>query len=65
MLLVALVYWKVFNLIEHDLLTMKLKYYGFSNIAMSFMKSYLCKRTHHTRFGDRSLKADHIASGVP
>ena len=56
---------KAFNCLPHDLLLLKLKYYGLSENALKLMKSYLTNRKQCVKLG--SIKSDFqaILKGVP
>lgn len=64
-LLVALDYSKAFDLIDHDLLLAKLKYYGCDDTVLSFFKTYLWKRNQRVNVGGNYSSAKNIISGVP
>ena len=56
---------KAFDTIDHDLLLSKLKFYGFSNLALTLMKSYLSDRTQYVDMD--GITSDHcrVTVGVP
>lgn len=64
-ILIALDYSKAFDVIDHDLLVAKLKFYGCDDIALSFFKSYLWRRTQRVRINCSYSDPKNIISGVP
>ena len=56
---------KAFDTINHDLLLKKLKFYGFSNLALKIMDSYLSDRSQYVDLD--GLTSDHqgVPVGVP
>ena len=56
---------KVFDCIPHDLLIAKLEAYGLSEKVLSYIFSYLTKRSQCVRINDRKSDFQKIISGVP
>ena len=56
---------KAFDTINHNLLLEKLKAYGFSHNALSFMLSYLKKRSHKVNINNNFSTWEEIIAGVP
>ena len=63
--LVALDFSKAFDTINHKLLYTKLIFYGFSNSAVDFIKSYLTGRQQKVHIDDSVSSAEDVTSGVP
>ena len=56
---------KAFDTINHDLLPAKLKAYGFSKQALSFMRSYLKNRRQRVQINDKFSNLKEVIAGVP
>ena len=64
-LLLLLDFSKAFDTINHSLLCAKLRYYGFSDSALSFVRTYLSGRTQRVVVDDRFSSVAPVISGVP
>ena len=56
---------KAFDTINHDLLLAKLKAYGFSKQALSFMCSYLKNRRQRVQINNKFSSLEEVIAGVP
>ena len=56
---------KAFDTINHDLLTAKLKAYGFSKEALKLMKSYLKNRKQKVQINNKFSSERDVIAGVP
>ena len=56
---------KAFDCLPHDLLLLKLKYYGLSENALKLMKSYLTNRKQCVKLGSIKSDFEAILKGVP
>ena len=56
---------KAFDTINHSLLLAKLKAYGFSNQALSLLRSYLCKTFQKSIINGSFNSSNEIITGVP
>ena len=56
---------KAFDCLPHDLLLLKLKYYGLSENALKIMKSYLTNRKQCVKLGSIKSDFEAILKGVP
>ena len=56
---------KAFNCLPHDLLLLKLKYYGLSDNALKLMESYLTNRMQCVKLGSMQSDFQSILKGVP
>ena len=56
---------KAFDTINHDLLLAKLKAYGFSKQALSFMCSYLKNRRQRVQINNKFTSLKEVIAGVP
>ena len=56
---------KAFDTINHDLLLAKLKAYGFSKQALSFMCSYLKNRRQRVQINNKFSSLKEVMTGVP
>ncbi|KAG8263868.1 hypothetical protein J6590_108258 [Homalodisca vitripennis] len=56
---------KAFDVVPHDELIQKLKYYGLENNALSLIMSYLSNRLQLVKVGDQRSGLRRVASGVP
>ena len=56
---------KVFETNNHDLLLVKLKPYGFSKQALSFMCSYLKNRRQRVQISNKFSSLKDVIAGVP
>uniref|UniRef100_A0A1B6K0Y6 Reverse transcriptase domain-containing protein n=1 Tax=Homalodisca liturata TaxID=320908 RepID=A0A1B6K0Y6_9HEMI len=56
---------KAFDVVPHDELIQKLKYYGLENNALSLIMSYLSNRLQLVKVGDQRSGLKRVASGVP
>ncbi len=56
---------KAFDTIDHELLLLKLSYYGFSQLAIFLIRSYLSNRFCITTFDGVKSKAEALNVGVP
>ena len=54
-----------FDLVDHELLLLKLKNYGFGDLALSFVRSYLTGRSMEVKVGIECSKRVPITCGVP
>lgn len=63
--MILLDYSKAFDKINHDLFCAKLNYYGFSNLAIQFIKSYLCNRRQIISVTNNLSSSAFIPTGVP
>lgn len=63
--LLLLDFSKAFDTINHNLLLAKLKYYGFSDMALHFVESYLSKRYQKVLINGKESTKCLIPSGVP
>ena len=56
---------KAFDCLPHDLLLLKLKYYGLSDNALKLMESYLTNRKQCVKLGSAKSNFELILKGVP
>ena len=56
---------KAFDLVNHEILLIKLKYYQVSNNAISWFSSYLSERSQQVSISGKLSSPRHISSGVP
>ena len=56
---------KAFDTITHGLLLTKLKAYGFSKPALSFMSSYLKNRRQRVQINNKFSSLKEVIAGVP
>jgi exonuclease III len=60
---------KAFDCVNHDLLLMKLQFYGVHSILLQWLKSYLCNRSQRVELNIRNNKYtsewEIVGSGVP
>ena len=56
---------KAFDYLPHDLLLLKLKYYGLSENALKLMKKYLTNRKQCVKLGSIKNDFEAILKGVP
>lgn len=63
--MILLDFSKAFDTINHSLLSAKLKYYGFSQTALTFISSYLSDRFQRVKAGNTISSDTLITSGVP
>ena len=56
---------KAFDTLNHDILLLKLTYYGVKNSAITFLKSYLSNRKQFVQIDDVSSSMLAINTGVP
>ena len=56
---------KAFDCLNHDLLLVKLKAYGFDNHSLKFIQSYLRERRQRTKVGSSFSSWQEIKFGVP
>ena len=56
---------KAFDTINHDLLLVKLKAYGFSKQALSFLCSYLKNRRQRVQINNKFSSLKEVIAGVP
>ena len=56
---------KAFDTIDHSILLEKLKYYGFNEMAIKLMQSYLTGRTQYVQIDDIKSEYCLISTGVP
>ena len=56
---------KAFDTIDHDILTYKLKHYGFKDNSLSLLSSYLTGREQFVEFNDVKSNCIPITTGVP
>lgn len=64
-ILILLDYSKAFDTINHELMAAKFKYYGFDQIAIKFINSYLCNRRQIVRIGNTLSSSAFLTTGVP
>lgn len=64
-IMVLLDFSKAFDTINYNLLCAKLRYYGFSEVALNFITTYLFGRTQKVVIADRASSIQPVASGVP
>lgn len=62
---VLLDFKKAFDTVDHDILCRKLIIYGFSDVSVSFFKSYLKNRTQQVQIGNTCSNKMSIKYGVP
>ena len=63
--LISLDLSKAFDMINHEILIMKLRKMGFNNAAIKLMESYLEQRVQYVKINDTLSYAGTITSGVP
>ena len=56
---------KAFDLVNHEILLIKLKYYQVSNNTISWFSSYLSERSQQVSISGKLSSPRHISSGVP
>ena len=56
---------KVFDVVNHKILLIKLKYYKCDDLTISWFKSYLGNRCQIVRLGLAESKMEKVQSGVP
>ena len=56
---------KALDCLPHDLLLLKLKYYGLSDNALKLMESYLTNRKQCVKLGSTKSDFESILKGVP
>ena len=56
---------KAFDTIDHNILLDKLSYYGISDNALKWFKSYLRQRKQYVQYGDSKSAMSYIKTGVP
>ena len=56
---------KAFDCLPHDLLLLKMEYYGLSSSAVDLVKSYLSNRNQCVKLGSFTSQFDTIFKGVP
>ena len=56
---------KAFDLVDHQLLLKKLRIYKFSEMSLSWFKSYLDNRTQQVVINNSSSNSGHVMCGVP
>ena len=56
---------KAFDLISYDLLIAKLNAYGFDQVTLKLIHSYLCDRSQSVKVGSSFSKEFDILCGVP
>ena len=56
---------KAFDMLNHDTLLTKLRYYGMQGVALNLFQSYLTKRTQYVQYNDTSSSIREIENGVP
>ena len=56
---------KAFDTLDHSILLHKLKFYGFNDIALSLMKSYLSNRKQYVQINDINSEYCTVNMGVP
>ena len=62
---VTLDFTAAFDVIEHNLLLGKMKGYGFKPSAISWLESYLAKRSQRIFFNGSYSDRTHVDSGIP
>ena len=55
---------KAFDMLNHDILLTKLRYYGIEGVALNWFQSYLTKRTQYVQYNDTSSSLREIETGV-
>jgi hypothetical protein len=56
---------KAFDVVNHKILLIKLKYYKCDDLTISWLKSYLTNRCQKVRLGLAESKMEKVQSGVP
>eukprot|EP00732_Lithocolla_globosa_P004599 Lithocolla_globosa_v1_NODE_4333_length_1460_cov_23.298221.p2 type:complete len:148 gc:universal NODE_4333_length_1460_cov_23.298221:805-362(-) len=56
---------KAFDTVNHHILIEKLRHYGIRGTALSWIQSYLHKRTQFVQMGGKKSKREEISCGVP
>lgn len=56
---------KAFDTLNHSILLMKLKYYGFSEQSLLLMKNYLTQRQQYVSWDNCSSGKENISTGIP
>lgn len=56
---------KAFDTLDHDILLQKLKYYGFNDIALKLMHSYLNNRKQYVQIEEANSDFLSVTTGVP
>ena len=56
---------KAFDTLNHDILLMRLRYYGLQGVACNWFQSYLTKRTQYVQYNDTTSFIRDIETGVP
>jgi hypothetical protein len=56
---------KAFDTIDHSILLSKLKYYGFNNMSLQLMQSYLTNRYQYVDFKNTKSELLKLTTGVP
>ena len=64
-LLCLLDFTKAFDSVDHELLCLKLKCYGFSDAVVNLIRSYLINRRQRVKIGDNFSNFAEITCGVP
>ena len=54
-----------FDTLDHEILLSKLKVYGFSSLAIKWIRSYLTGRSQKVKIGSKLSNLTEIKSGVP
>ena len=56
---------KAFDTVDHELLLVKLRYYGFGRNSLDLLRSYLSDRYSIVNFDGKLSKKEKLKSGVP
>ena len=56
---------KAFDILDHEILIYKLKYYGLNATALHLLKCYLCKRTQYVEHDNIKSDIGYVTNGVP
>ena len=56
---------KAFDCLNHDILLSKLRFYGLSDDALSFLKNYLTSRDQYVQLGNIKSECHAISCGIP
>ena len=62
---VELDFSKAFDVLDHQILMSKLKYYGYDHLCIKWFKSYLENRFQHVKLGNNTSSSLPVMCGVP